>query len=252
MLKKWTEKIKGERHFDFSLEKLARVPAESADEIRDAMPEYTATLNGSFAYSSEYFHIKSLARRLQAGTGSLGTPRYYALIEGESDSQNDDRILDIKLQGRPTPYAFLGRPFQEEYAKLFADDGQRHALAYRALSLHTDLHCGRLRLSDGFYSVRERSPYKESFPTDTLRTEKDFQKMATQWGRILAFAHARADNDNPDSLIRDSFELEVLSVTKTRHAEFLALLRTIAFEYAGQVESDWRSFVERVGKSCGK
>jgi hypothetical protein len=39
-------------------------------------------------------------------------------------------------------------------------------------------------------------------------------------------------------------------LTKKHHGEFQSLVHEIAFEYAAQVEADWREFVEMFGKSC--
>lgn len=48
-----------------------------------------------------YFTIKSVAKRVGAGLGSLGVPRYYVLVEGPTDSQNDDIVLDVKYEPVP-------------------------------------------------------------------------------------------------------------------------------------------------------
>lgn len=88
-------------------------------------------------------HLWKVARRLQAGTGSLGTPRYYVLIEGtKSSTDHDDRILDIKRQSRPTAYTYLGEQAQDEYDAPFEHEAQRHAAAHQALTRHTDRHLG--------------------------------------------------------------------------------------------------------------
>ena len=49
------------------------------------------------------FTLKDVAKRELAGTGSLGSGRYYVLIEGvgQPGDVNDDVILDFKEQDRP-------------------------------------------------------------------------------------------------------------------------------------------------------
>lgn len=62
---------------------LGSVTASVDTSIRAAIPAYRATLSGGGAsLSASYFQVKSVAARLHAGVGSLGTPRYYVLIEG--------------------------------------------------------------------------------------------------------------------------------------------------------------------------
>ena len=48
--------------------------------------------------------VLDVAHRLLAGTGSLGTPRFYVLLE---DSAGDTHILDIKQQLPPSGYGYV-------------------------------------------------------------------------------------------------------------------------------------------------
>jgi uncharacterized protein (DUF2252 family) len=244
MLDKWTDEINNVRRFDLSYEKLGDASSDEKAAIIGAMSAYGTTLQGGLNYDSAYFQVKDVARRLLAGTGSLGTPRYYVLIEGASDSQNDDRILDVKRQSKPTAYRFLGQAVQTEYDALFSNDAERHALGYLALTNHTDDHLGWMTLTDGDYSVRERSPYKESFPAETLDTTTRFNKLAEQWGLVLATAHARADKDFSDTYVAYSVDKQIDEETDGEHAAFRALVREIAFDYADQVQLDWQVFYD--------
>jgi len=167
------------------------------------------------------------------------------LIEGENpDSNDDDRILDVKQQSKPTPYHYLSEEERIAYDRSFENDAQRHAAAYLALTKHTDDHLGWMQLSDGYYSVRELSPFKESLDTDKLNSKKRFTKMAEQWGKVLATAHARADKDFDENLVPYSLEKQVDELTDGHHEEFRALVRQVAFEYADQVEADRDNFIK--------
>ena len=44
-----------------------------------------------------------LSTQATANDWTLGTERYYVLIDGTSTGDNDDRILDVKLQVMPAP-----------------------------------------------------------------------------------------------------------------------------------------------------
>lgn len=242
MLDKWTNVKGGDRYYDLSSDKLAAVTDAEREEILAQMPEYGQTLTGNLAYDPNYFQVKDIARRLLAGTGSLGVPRFYIVIEGDGDHHKYDCILDVKYQGKPTPYQYLGKAFQKAYDQQFENDAQRQAIAYKALVKNTDEHLGWLKLGGEYYSVRERSPYKEAFPLDTLTTEKRFNKLAEQWGKILATSHSRADTDAAHRKIDHSFNTAVHQLTKGKQKEFCHLVQKVAFTYADQMKLDWQAF----------
>lgn len=248
MLRKWTNESGGVREFDFSYEKLAPANADVYTALMAAMPDYAATTGGDIADMPGYFDVKDIALRLHAGTGSLGVARYYILIEGESDDPDDDRILDVKLQPRPSAYPYLSVEERTLIDSATSHDAERAVLGYRALLADADDHLGWLELPDlgevsgGMFSVRERSPYKESFPLDTLDSTTRLEKLAEQWGTILATAHARSDKDYRAELIDYSFDKNVDEYTDGMHAEFRAQVRDIAHTYAAQVAMDYRAF----------
>jgi len=246
MLKRWAPKKKNGKRRLKKPDKLSKVSPEERDMILEAMVSYRKRLNDSLAKDKDYFKVKAVAHRLQAGTGSLGTPRYYVLIEGTKSGTHDDRILDVKLQSRPTAYTYLGKQAQNEYDAQFEHEAHRHAEAYRALTRHTDRHLGWMILDDGSYSVRERSPYKEAFPGEALDTRTSFSKLAEQWAEILATDHTRANKALPE---------QIYQRTNKRYPAFRDLVREVAFEYAREVEADWRSFVAALEidlDACGK
>ena len=66
--------------------------------------------------------------------------------------------------------------------------------------------------------------------------------MAKQWAWVLASQHAYARRDEKKSL-----EESVVERVGEQDVAFKELVRTIAFEYADQVEKDWASFVQSLG-----
>ena len=234
MLNRWTVMIDGERRFDMTRSKLEEANDDECTMIHAAMASYRETLTDDPAKKKAHFNVKSVARRLRAGTGSLGTRRFYVLIEGgKRGNPDDDRILDVKRQTRPTAYKYLGKKAQSEYKKSYENDAQRHAKAYRVLTRHTDNHLGWMHLDDGYYSVRERSGFKEAFPGEALDTRTLTSELAEQWAEILATDHTRANEDLPKRL-RD--------LTKGQEQAFLDLVREVTFSYADIVEADWNHF----------
>ncbi|MEB3232424.1 MAG: DUF2252 family protein [Leptolyngbyaceae bacterium] len=228
-------------------DKLVAVTEEERQAIAHQFPHYGTTLTGKVDYNPEQFHLCDLARRINAGTGSLGVQRYYALIAGDGPQQ--ERILDIKHQPTPTPYVYMAEGDRQIYDQLFGDNhALRHSVAYRALTNHTDDYLGWMHLTlpdhpPGYFSVRELMPHMEAFDLDTLKKPKDALTMAATWGHILAAAHARADKNFDVAYVTHSIDQEVDKITAGQHQEFRALVRAIAFEYADQVQQDWDGFL---------
>lgn len=247
MLDAWTIKVSGARKLDTANNPdLAPVSAAVESDIKSKMASYRGTLSGGgSSLPASYFYVKSVAKRLHAGVGSLGTTRYYVLIEGSGSGQDDDRILDIKAQGQPSAWSYIAPSSASlTNSACGGNMASRTVLAYKALGYRADDHLGHMTLADGkIYSVRERSPWKDSFNTADLTSMTRFLNMAEQWGEILATHHARADKDWDASILAHSIDSEVDALTDGDHAGFRALVRMIAIPYADQVELDYQSFV---------
>ncbi len=257
MLKKWAFRgvNPGELIFKHEKDKLIPLGYDDATRIKRAMTEYRRTLTSPLKDEPFYFQLQSAAKRLNAGTGSLGTPRYYLMLAGPSfDSWKDNVILDVKEQLYPTAYAYLCETEREALSNVYPNPAQLHAAAYEALTKHTDDYLGWMRVFRGDYSVRERSPYKESFPAIEnqdpaedfpdvlLQTTSRFAKQSQQWGRILATAHARGNLDLPEPWKNVPLKVHLKNLTHNRPNEFVKLVRKVAVSYAKQVEADWKTF----------
>jgi uncharacterized protein (DUF2252 family) len=253
-LDRWTTTDGTDRHFDLENEDLAALSEPEREALLAAFAEYGDTLSGRRSFDADYFTVKDVARRLNAGTGSFGTPRFYVLIEGDTVAANDDHILDVKRQSAPTALTYLGNKARDDYDETFTDHAQRHALGQKALIKGTDDHLGWLSLADGDYSVRERSVYKDSVDTDDLVDVDSFEEIAESWGIILATTHARADKDFRPSLVPHSLDKEIDLLTDGEHSEFRELVVEVATQYADRVEQDYAAFTAACADgtlSCG-
>ena len=249
MLSKWTQLTDDRRHF-LNSDKLAPVARKERDAIVNAIPGYGKTLGGALKYDPGYFEVLDIAKRLQAGTGSLGVRRYYILIEGKTKDASDKEILDVKEQQKPTPYFFLSEAEKADYERNFSNDGERHAHALRALTsirnaygdtVFVDDYLGWMEFLDGCFSVRRRSPYKKTYPTSKLDKKKRLVQMSEQWAEILATGHCRAYYFD-DTLLPGPLAGPVAELTEGRCTEFEDLVIEIALGYADQVQQDWEAF----------
>ena len=242
MLAKWTRLQKnGKRVFDASNPKLKRLSPAGRKQFMAAFAAYRQQRETNAEH--DFYRIKDVVRRVSAGTGSLGTPRFYALIEGDEGSQQDDIILDIKQQDGPALLQAMSSAEQQAYQRVYANEGIRHAAAFRALAEHPDRYLGWLELNGAVFSVRERSPFKDDFPTHKLDKKKHFYTMAATWGEVLATEHKRASRAlNPDNPFL--FEETLKQLTGEREQEFKTLVGAIATHYAECVERDYQTFLQ--------
>lgn len=242
LLDKWTVKVNGVRQLNTTTNtNLAAVPSAVDSDIRSRMSSYRSTLSGGSTWPSGYFTVKSVAQRLHAGIGSLGVTRYYVLIEGATTSPDDDRILDMKAQRPPSAWPYISTT--QTSSVCGNNMAVRTVQAYKALGYRVDDHLGWMTLADGsVYSVREVSPWKETFDTTQLDTLTRFTNLAEQWGQVLATHHARADKDWDASVFPYSVDSEIDNRTNGDHAGFRARVRAIATDYATQVQYDYDSF----------
>lgn len=251
MLDEWAPRVSGVRRLAAGVHPdLSAVSAAVDADIRGQMASYRGTLSGGgTSLPASYFQVKSVAARLHAGLGSLGAPRYYVLIEGATSGQDDDRILDVKAQGEPTAWAYADpQAIDQTEAACAGNMALRAVTAYKALGYRVDDHLGWMALSDGrVYSVRERSPWKDTFPAEDLTTITRITKLAEQWGQVLAAHHARADRDWNASVVPGSIDGEIKGLVDGDHAGFRAQVRAIALPYADQVELDFESFAAAQG-----
>ncbi|OAZ91504.1 DUF2252 domain-containing protein [Halomonas sp. G11] len=246
MLEKWTtlDDQRG-RQFAERPGKLANLPADMASQLRRLIEqEYQQTLQDAAKESDpRHFRVKDTARRLDAGTGSLGVERYYVLIEGGVDHEHDDIILDVKEQVTPEAYRFMSKAQQQAWRKLFPNEGIRHAAAFHAIAEHPDAYLGWLTMNDKVFSVRERSPFKKDFPTHKLSSGKPYRKLAHQWGQILAREHLRGAKALNSGDHRP-FAMAICQRLKGREEQFVEVVSTLAVAYADCVEQDYGVFID--------
>jgi uncharacterized protein (DUF2252 family) len=249
MLDKWTVLDDAGRRLERD-GKLEPVTDAERDELLAAMPGYQTSLSGGLAADPDHFRVLDAARRIDAGTGSLGTPRYYILVDGPTADPADDVILDVKEQSPPTPYAYAldARRLYDEH---FSDDAGRHATAYKALEVATDDYLGVLEAFEGTYSVRERSPAKDDIGLGDVDLA-GLTDLAGDWGLALAAAHARSDRDFDADYIDSSADSAIDDATEGEHAEARELVRQVALPYADQVLADYDAFLAGLAPQCAE
>ena len=236
MLKAWCRTANGQRTLDLRLDDLEPAAPNETHRLLRAFRRYVSRAQPR---APGFYRVKSCARRVAAGTGSLAAQRYYLLVEGPSAGDDDDVILDLKAQPRPAGQGHLDPLTRAGLAQRFPSRGARVAFAERALlgPQRADPHLGWLQVGATSFSVRQRSPFKDSFPLK----KSHLRSAAEQWGRLLGYAHARADEDADPVLVPHSLEDEVLARARYRQAGFARLLVEVSQESADRTEADRRA-----------
>ena len=124
MLKKWTCKTEDGLRFMDPLEnrRFGLLSDVRRAQILEAFGRYGRTLISGVDWFSGRYQIYDVARRLLAGTGSFGTPRYYVLVR---DRERDRwHVLDVKRQQRPAGYMSLDPEEKAAYARHFGNGGR--------------------------------------------------------------------------------------------------------------------------------
>jgi uncharacterized protein (DUF2252 family) len=245
MLDEWTcIDAKGKRYFNLDNEELHPVDEDDQRILRRAIEVYKDHLAPSVRDQEGYFEVLDCAQRLGAGVGSLGTLRYYVLIQGPDETRDTSIILDVKQQGLPSFFNFMSAIEQEELLSMFDEmhSGARVAHAQKAMHNDPDPHVGWVTVLGRPFSVRQRSPYKKRFKQERLRKAKDFKAMSHAWGTALATAHARGDLDNDDGMVHHCFETEIAALVKGHEKAFCKEVRHFALAYAEQVMIDYELF----------
>ncbi|MBI5513701.1 MAG: DUF2252 family protein [Deltaproteobacteria bacterium] len=245
LLDDWTLVSGGRRRLRDDDPRLGAATADERAALAAGVTAYREGLTSDLRRDAGYFRVLDVARRLDAGTGSLGTARYYLLVEGPSGSLHDDRILDVKRQGSPSFLRYLSSQARAAYGARFPEGraGCRVASAQRAMLARADDHAGCLSALGGSFSVRERTPARETLDTRGLDSGPRLRHLVAQWASILAAAHARADRDFDPGYVQGSFEDAALRAVGARRSRFRAEVRQVAVAYAAQVAVDHALFV---------
>jgi uncharacterized protein (DUF2252 family) len=229
LLDEWTSGVG--RRLDRGTSKLAPAPQDVAPALKEALAGLAASKPAG-AFAPGYFELEDVALRLHAGTASLGRPRYYALVRGPSEGAYDDRLLDVKQQVAPCGPAPEGLL-----------PGERAAAGQQAMAPWSDPHLGAVKLPEGSFTVRERSPYRADPPLGKLSTTSRLVKLCELWGWVAAAAHASGDEDGDPQRVPRSIEDEVVAAVGKERTGFADLVATVAFEVADQAARDHVAFV---------
>lgn len=239
LLDKYTEVSKGKRRFQNVSNLLALEPS-TYKAIEVSMVEYINSIAVSKRHAADFYTIKDIRQRLGSGAGSLGRLRYYVLLEGPSDSNADDVILEMK-QSVVSAVAQIV-PGQLPAAIYDHHEGKRVALTAKAQQLNADVLIGYTTVDGVPYFAHEKMPRQKDFDHTLLDSERKLNAAAPYFGQALASAHALADQDYDSGNLKFNIDKAIASVVTSKSGLKVEMVE-FAFKYAEQVVLDWQAFV---------
>ena len=224
---------------DASVRRLGR--AERA-KVEKAFAGYLETIPESKKIDRELFYgVRDVVGKSGFGIGSAGLPAYNVLVEGYTQSLDNDVVLSMKQANVPAVSRFVDRAAVERY---FEHEGHRTVVSQRALQVHTDPLVGYTSIDGTGYVVAEVSPYEADLDWDELNEPADMRPVVQALGRATAKVHCASDEDSDQNLVSFQTEEAICEVLKGRRKEFVADLTDFAVGYADLVRRDHALFVD--------
>jgi uncharacterized protein (DUF2252 family) len=210
--------------------------------VEKAFADYLETIPESKRFDRDLFYeVRDVVGKSGFGIGSAGLPAYNFLVEGYSQSLDNDVVLSMKQANVPAISRFVDTTSVDRY---FEHEGHRTVVSQRALQVHTDPLLGYTSLDGVGYLVSEISPYEFDLDWGEINEPEEMASVVQSLGRATAKVHCASDEDSDQDLVTFQTEKAIVAAVEGRRKEFVAELTGFAVDYAQTVRSDHAMFVE--------
>jgi len=203
LLARRTDVRRGRRTIRIDNQRALPLPAE--DKMRDQLADALKSL-GHLYETPEYFLPRDFARRV-AGMGSLGLPRYVALVRGRGDPDRN-ALIDFKLAAPSSASAALPR-FQQI---AWADEAQRVVTVQDMCQAACPAFLTAMPIGGRAFVVRELQPVEDRIALEHLGRQP--KRLGDTWNtmaELAAYAQLRGagrmGGASPDAMIEFSVEV---------------------------------------------
>ena len=256
--------LKGPVGMPYSDTKLMAVTPERELEIRSM---FTSTHYGATMmklgwatvaeWDDDFFQVLDVAQRVGSGIGSFGVDRYFVLLQGTDGLLGIDGVdgtavvLDVKFQ----PHSAVSRVLTPDqtawYKVMFPNEAARVVEAQRRLTSFTDPYTGWVLLKDDQgtpqpFSVRQRSPWKDSPDLWKLTDPRDFREFMAQIAAATATSHVRGTVAKRPGDFKHV--IRALLGHETERREWGRAVARLAHAYRAQVLLDFKCFQDYIDK----
>jgi uncharacterized protein (DUF2252 family) len=242
--KKWTVFQNNKRMFNRDNPKLGELGPKEEKLLKLYYQTYLATVLKRFEENTEHFKIKDAVNRLYSGLGSMGVTKIYALIEGNTNSPDDDIILEIKEQKASVLLDHKFALDSKYYTKWYQNHAEHNLHAQSQMATDSEPYTGLMETGKKSYLVRRISPWKWGFEADKFDTYEKFEQFVKQCGIELALAHKMSGTvDRKKTFLKNSDKFF------KKNKDFEKKLIKIAEQYTEQVKKDFDYFIEAVANN---
>lgn len=215
---------RGGRSFMYRRNSIWDVRGAEAKAVLRALKDYRDTLAPDRQMLFDRYTPVDVGFKV-VGTGSMGTRDYIVLLLGRHGGENDPLFLQIKEE---PPSAYAGY-YKDRSAP--PHQGERVVRGQRALQVFSDLLLGWCSIAGRDYLVRQMNDHKSSVAPEELKGDRllEYGKVCAE---LLAKGHARSGDP---ALLADYLG---------RPGKAEKGLVQYALGYAGQVEKDYKAFLQ--------
>ncbi|MFF2910280.1 cadherin-like beta sandwich domain-containing protein [Paenibacillus sp. NPDC057934] len=213
--------LNGRLNIDGNPDKFELASEAEVASLKADWENYKVQVRGSFPNLSDdqfnaYFTIKDIVRRIHQGIGSIGVERYNVLIEGPSNANTDDILLDVKEQTRD---AYISKD------------------AYIKTAVDTDVYLGVLEASNRSFLIREVSPFKGDYTDKPFKNKDELEQYLIDAAKAYAYADSRQDkvSDELNYKFEERFVTNILPVWN----DLENFILNAAEDYSHQVVADF-------------
>ncbi len=229
---------------DASVRRLGK--AERRNVLR-AFDAYLETIPESKRFDRELFYdVRDVVGKSGFGIGSAGLPAYNVLVEGFSQSLDNDVVLSMKQANVPALSRFSDNDAVRSY---FEHEGHRTVVSQRALQVHTDPMLGHTRIDGVGYVVSEVSPYEADLDWADINEPAEMAQVVECLGRATAKIHCASDEDSEQDLVDFQTEHAIAEAVRGRRRELVEDIVSFGLDYAAQVRRDHSLFVDAFRES---
>jgi uncharacterized protein (DUF2252 family) len=188
-----------------------------------------------------FYEVRDVVGKSGFGIGSAGLPAYNVLVEGYSQSLDNDVVLSMKQANVPAVSRIVDTASVDRY---FDHEGHRTVVSQRALQVHTDPLLGYTTVDGVGYVVSEVSPYEFDLDWGEINEPEEMASVVQNLGRATAKVHCASDADSEQDLVTFQTERAICAAVEGRRKQFVADLTDFAMGYALRVREDHALFVE--------
>jgi uncharacterized protein (DUF2252 family) len=211
-------------------------------KVEKAFADYLGTIPESKRFDRALFYeVRDIVGKSGFGIGSAGLPAYNVLVEGYSQSLDNDVVLSMKQANVPAVSRFVDSRAVDRY---FDHEGHRTVVSQRALQVHTDPLLGYTRRDGTGYVVSEVSPYEFDLDWGEINEPDEMASVVQNLGRATAKVHCASDEDSDQDLVKFQTEEAICAAVKGRRRELVRDLTDFGVEYADRVRADHALFVD--------